>query len=455
MDKIKHPKLVEINIVDLAFDGKSVGHLDGKVCFLKGGLPGEKVLAEITSEKRRFNNGIVRDIINKSDKRINAVCSHFGHCGGCTWQDLDYSDQLYYKEKQVNDCIERIGNLGTVKIHDIIGSDDIFYYRNKMEYSFHTAENDDFTLGLHVRGEFDDIFNLNECHISSEHDEKIVKWFREYVKKNNISVYDVKNHGGYMRFLMLRTTSNTSQLMVNIVTNYGDFPNFEKMVNELTSEFPQITTIVHNQNGQKSNIAIGEIENIFYGPGYIEEKIFDSTFRIKANSFFQTNTKQAQKLYQTGFDMLKPENNDRILDLYCGTGTIGILIAPMVSDVVGVELVSDAVSSARENALINNIENITFYEGFVKDFLREYNNSKIYFDTIIVDPPRAGLNPKALKKLLKMKPKKILYISCNPATFARDAKIIVENGYILPELKPIDMFPHTMHIELASVFYLE
>jgi 23S rRNA (uracil1939-C5)-methyltransferase len=455
MEIKNNPKLVEIDIVDLAFDGKSVGHLDGKVCFLKGGLPGEKVLAEITREKRRFNNGIVREIIKKSDKRIDAVCSHFGHCGGCTWQDLNYSDQLSYKQKQVNDCIERIGGLENVKIHDIIGSENVFRYRNKMEYSFHKAEDDEFTLGLHVRGEFDNIFNLNECHITSEHDADIVKWFREYIKQNNIDVYDVKNHGGYMRFLMLRSTSNTSQLMVNIVTNYGDFPNTDKLIDELTSTFPQITTLVHNQNGQKSNIAVGEIENILFGPGYIEEKLFESTFRIRANSFFQTNSHQAQKLYQTGFDMLKPDATSNILDLYCGTGSIGILIAPLVSAVVGVELVADAVSSAKENASINNTSNISFYEGFVKDFLKENNKTDRYFDIVIVDPPRAGLNPKALKELIKLKPQKILYISCNPATFARDAKTLVESGYNLPELKPIDMFPHTMHIELASVFYLE
>ena len=454
MEIKNNPKLVEIDIVDLAFDGKSVGHLDGKVCFLKGGLPGEKVLAEITREKRRFNNGIVREIIKKSDKRIDAVCSHFGHCGGCTWQDLNYSDQLSYKQKQVSDCIERIGGLESVIIHEIIGSENVFRYRNKMEYSFHKAEDDEFTLGLHVRGEFDSIFNLNECHITTEHDADIVKWFREYIKQNNIDVYDVKNHGGYMRFLMLRSTSNISQLMVNIVTNYGDFPNTDKLIDELTSTFPQITTLVHNQNGQKSNIAVGEIENILFGTGYIEEKLFESTFRIRANSFFQTNSHQAQKLYQTGFDMLKPDATSNVLDLYCGTGSIGILIAPLVSAVVGVELVADAVSSAKENASINNISNISFFEGFVKDFLKENNKTDRYFDIVIVDPPRAGLNPKALKELIKLKPQKILYISCNPATFARDAKTLVESGYNLPELKPIDMFPHTMHIELASVFYL-
>lgn len=454
MRKILNPKLVEIDIVDLAFDGKSVGHLDGKVCFLKGGLPGEKVLAEITREKKRFNSGIVKEILKKSDKRIKAVCSHFGHCGGCTWQDLNYSDQLLYKQKQVNDCIERIGGLDNVKIHDIIGSDDIFRYRNKMEYSFHKSENNDFALGLHVRGEFDNIFNLNECHIASEYDSDIVIWFRNYVKQNNIDVYDVKNHGGFMRFLMLRSTCNTSQLMVNIVTNIGNFPHPDKLVSELTSAFPQITTIVHNQNGQKSNIAVGEIENILYGQGYIEEKLFDSTFKIRANSFFQTNSSQAQKLYKTGFDMLQPDSKSKVLDLYCGTGTIGILISSSVAEVMGVELVADAVSSARENASINNIENISFYQGFVKDFLKENNKMNKYFETVIVDPPRAGLNPKALKELIKLKPQKILYISCNPATFARDAKILVESGYNLPEMKPIDMFPHTMHIELASVFYL-
>ncbi|KAA3632887.1 MAG: 23S rRNA (uracil(1939)-C(5))-methyltransferase RlmD [Calditrichaeota bacterium] len=445
-------KLHEVEITDLAFDGKAVGHIDGKVIFLKGGLPGETVLCEITRDKRRYYNGITREIIKKSEKRIDALCKHFEECGGCTWLDLKYEDQLAYKQKQVKDCIERIGALSGVEIAEIVPSVEQLHYRNKMEYSFNRYD-DTFTLGLHKRGSFHDIFNLDECHISQSTDGDLVRWMRDYIEKNDIPVYDVTEHHGYMRFFMLRQTKQTDQLMVNIVTNYGDFPEKEKLVSEMTQAFPQITTIIHGQNGQKSNIAVAEVEETLYGPGFIEEKLFGKRFRITANSFFQTNSLQAEVLYATGFEMLKPSADDRLLDLYCGTGTIGILVADKVSEVVGVELVSDAVIAAKINAEVNNVANIQFFEGFVKEFLKsDFLKDKSY-NIVIVDPPRAGLNPKALKELVKLNPEKILYISCNPATFARDAQKLVEAGFLLPKVKPVDMFPHTMHIELASVFY--
>lgn len=445
-------KLVELEIVDLAFDGKAVAHMDGKVVFLKGGLPGEKVLAEIVQEKRRYNSGIVREILEKSPKRIEAPCSHFSQCGGCTWQDLNYADQLAYKQKQVNDCLERIGMLEDVIINPIIGSENIFHYRNKMEYSSHTTEDDSFTLGLHVRGAFDQIFDLNECHITSAHDAEIVKWMRAYLEKENIPVYDVKNHIGYFRFLMLRHAQKTDDFMVNIITNYGDLPDEEKLIEEITTAFPFVSTIVHNQNGQKSNIATGEIEKVIYGPGYIEEKINDLTFQISANSFFQTNPIQAAVLYQTGFDMLNAQPTDKVLDLYCGTGSIGLLLAHQVKEVIGVELVGPAIVAAKNNARINNINNVDFLECDAKKFLIENNEAGHDFDIVIIDPPRAGMNPKGLKHLIKLNPPKILYISCNPATFARDAKELVTAGYLLPEVTPVDMFPHTMHIEMVGLF---
>jgi len=445
-------KQIEIEITDLAFDGKSVGYLDGKVVFLNGGLPGETVRAEITRSKPRYNQAIVHEIIRKSDQRVPAVCPHFDHCGGCTWQDLGYEHQLAYKKKQVVDCLQRLGKLGDVEVHDVIGSSELFNYRNKMEFSFHVAPDDSFTLGLHRRGRFDEIFNVEKCYLPQEIASEIVIWMRDYVSQKQIPIYNVFEHTGYMRFLMIRQAKNTDGLMINIVTNKGDFPDEESLVAQMTGTFPQITTIVHNQNGGKSNIATGEIEKVLYGPGYIEERLFDTTFRIRANSFFQTNTRQAETLYQTGFDMLQIDGSKRLLDLYCGTGSIGILLASRVAEVVGVELVPDAVTVARENAEVNNLTNISFFEGFVKDYLREYNQNSSAFDIVVVDPPRAGLHPKALKQLIELHPPTILHFSCNPATFARDAGKLTESGYFLKEVKPVDMFPHTMHIELATVF---
>ena len=444
-------KIIQVTIEDLAFDGKAVAHLDGKVVFLNGGLPGEEVEALVIKSKPRYNQAIVKRIITRAPERIDAICEHFDVCGGCTWQDLDYQRQLHFKQKQVRDCLERLGHLEDTEVLPIIGSDNQFFYRNKMEFSFGQPDDGDFTLGLHHRGCYDAIFDINQCHLQSEISNRLVSWFREWVRQQQIPVYHVHRHEGMMRFFMIRTTSFTDQVMVNIITNYGEIPEVEAMVSHMTTAIPEITTIVHNQNGQKSNIATGEIESVLYGPGYIEEELMESRFRIRSNSFFQTNSRQAEVLYRQGFEMLKATPTDRVLDLYCGTGTIGLLLAPKVAEVIGVELVADAVADARFNAGRNGVSNISFFEGNVKDLLRSGSLGE-GFDTIIVDPPRAGINPKAIKQLIALGAPKVLYISCNPATFARDADKLCESGYHLPSVQPVDMFPHTMHIELVGLF---
>jgi len=445
-------KIIELDITDLAFDGQAVAHLDGKVVFLNAGLPGETVRARITRSKRNFNEAIVLDILKKSDERIEPVCRHFSECGGCSWQDLRYEKQLEIKKNHVVSCIERIGGLDHVTTHDVIGSSEIFGYRNKMEFSFNVHSQLGFTLGLHKRKQYADIFDLTECHLPCEIFGKIVQWFREYIKRNKISVYDVQNHTGSVRFLVIRQAKNTSDLMINIVTNYGECAFAKDLVNEMTSQFPEITTIVHNQNGQKSNIAVGEMETVLFGDGYITEKLLGQSFRIRANSFFQTNSLQAERLYQTAFEMLEPDQKDIVLDLYCGTGTITICLAPMVARVTGVELVEDAITVAWENAGLNHCANVTFVQADVKDFLKNPDNDLNQFDIVISDPPRSGMHPKVLKRLIEIAPEKILYISCNPATFARDAKDIVASGYELPKVQPVDMFPHTRHIETVAMF---
>jgi len=446
-------KLVQLDISDLAFDGKSVGHLDGKVVFCDRGLPGETVLAEITRSKPRYNQATVREIIRKTDARIPPVCSHFGHCGGCLWQDLSYQEQLRYKRKQVVDCLERLGGLSSVQVADAVGAPEQFHYRNKMEFSFHVTPEGGFSLGLHRRGRFDDVFDLERCYLQSELSNEIVAWMRDFVTKERIPVYDVRHHTGFIRFLVIREGKHTGQVMVNIVTNYGDIPGQDKLVTGLTGTFPAVTTIVHNQNGQKSNVATGEIETVLYGPGYIEEEICTWRFRIRTNSFFQTNSIQTGNLYRTALDMLGAKSGDRLLDLYCGTGTISILASLRVSEVVGVELVGESVAVARENAELNDTENILFFQADVQDFLKSPTAAEKRFEIVVVDPPRAGLHPRVLRRILRLVPEKLLYISCNPATFARDAREVTAAGYALSKVIPVDMFPHTKHIELVAMFH--
>jgi 23S rRNA (uracil1939-C5)-methyltransferase len=448
-------KIIEVDIDDLAYDGKSVGRVDGKVVFCNGGLPGERVRAEVVRSKPRYDQARVQEVIRKSDDRIEPRCEHFDYCGGCTWQDLKYERQLFFKKGQVEQCLQRLGRLEKVVVHDVLPSPEQFAYRNKMEFSFNVVDDDEFTLGLHRRGRWDEIFNLEYCHLCSPVYSELAAWMRDYVRREKLPIYHVGEHHGYMRFLVIREGINTGELMVNVVTNYGEFPEPEKLVAEMTARFPGVTTIIHNQNGQKSNIATGEIETVLFGPGFIHEKLSAFTFQIKPNSFFQTNSRQAERLYQTGFDLLTLNGDEEVLDLYCGTGSIGILISPSVGHVTGVELVPDAIEAARVNAAINHVENAAFYEGDVKTILKKAEVADRDFDVVIIDPPRAGLHPKALKRLFELSPKQLLYISCNPATFARDVKELTAHGYRLPDVYPVDMFPHTMHIEVVGLLTLD
>jgi len=445
-------KIVQVEITDLAFDGKAVGHIDGKVIFLDAGLPGETVVAEIVRSKPRYNQATVREIVRRSDARQPAVCPHFDQCGGCAWQDLAYEQQLFFKKKQVTACIERIGGLESVNVTDVIPCKETFRYRNKMEFSFHVVSEKEFHLGLHRRGRYDEIFDLETCYLQSESANKIVHIVRDFVRQKKISVYDIISHQGFMRFLVIRETRQTGQIMVCLVTNFGDLPQVDVLIDTLVKEVPAITTVVHWQNGKKSNVAMAEKETVLYGPGHIEEVLLDRRFRIAAASFFQTNSRQAEVLYSAAFELLQPSADDRLLDLYCGTGSIGILLAPRVGEVVGVELVPEAVNAAKENARLNGVKNTEFIEANATDFLKSVTQTGEHYDVVVVDPPRAGLHPKALKHLIELNPEKLLYISCNPATFARDAGLLAAAGYTMSDVKPVDMFPHTKHIELSCLF---
>lgn len=445
-------ELIELTIDDLAIDGKSVAHMNGKVVFLDTGLPGETVRAKITRARPRYYQAVVREITSRSESRVETVCSHFDICGGCAWQDLDYQAQLDLKQRHVIECLARIGGFENSEVAPVLPSENTFRYRNKMEFSFHVLDDGGFNLGLHQRGRFDEIFDLKACYLQSEVANRIVEHVRAFVTEHKVPVYNVHNHTGYLRFLVIRETSITGQIMVNLVTNMGPFPAVDRLVAGLVEEFPEVVTVVHGQNGKKSNIAVAEVETVMHGPGFIEEELLGRRYKIKANSFFQTNSTQAENLYTTAFSLLQAKPDDRVLDLYCGTGTIGLSLASEVKAVVGVELVPDAVEMAAENAVANNIENVSFFEGHVKEFLRQLPADEPQFDVVIIDPPRAGLDPKSLKRVMALEVPRILYISCNPATFARDAKVLNEAGYGISKVHPVDMFPHTRHIELVALF---
>ncbi|MCP4569293.1 MAG: 23S rRNA (uracil(1939)-C(5))-methyltransferase RlmD [FCB group bacterium] len=449
-------RIIELDIEDLAYNGQAIGYDNGKVTFVKGGLPGERVRAKITKIKKKHNQAKVLEVLIKSPERIDAVCGHYEVCGGCIWQDLGYERQLFYKRNQIESCLKHIGGFDEVVIDDIHPSPEKFFYRNKMEFSFHTCapqySTRGFLLGLHERGRFDKIFDISDCRLQSEMSNRLVIFLREEIERLSIPVYNLIEHHGFLRFVIFREGKNTGQSLLVLVSGAGDFVGKEELVASLQKEFPILTTAVWTVNDTITNIAKGEIREVLFGPGYIEEEVMDLRFRISPGSFFQTNSRQAENLYRRAIELAGLSKNDTLLDLYCGAGAIGICAAGAAGSVVGIDIEEEAIEAAIINAQINNLDNIRFFAGPARKVLSADPLKDMKFDVVINDPPRAGMHPKALKRLIEIDAERLVYISCNPATFARDAAELRLAGYSLGRVTPFDMFPHTMHIELVAHF---
>lgn len=432
---------------------------NGKVIFLDRGFPGETVLAQISQRARRYNRGKTLEILSESPDRIAASCRHFQECGGCSWQDLAYPAQLLQKKKLIVDALQRLGGFENIPVADPLPAESNFFYRNKMEFSFNRDQTTEagFTLGLHHRGEFARVFDISECLLQSKLSNEIVIWLRDFVRQvnsedNSLEAYDVVNHTGFMRFLMIRQSLGTGEVMINIVTTLGDFPHAQRLVDSCLERFPQVTTIVRNMNDRKSNIAYGDEQEILHGPGFIVEVTLGKRFRVYANSFLQTNSSQTETLYSLALAKAGLTGTERVFDLYCGAGTIGICAAEQAAEIIGIELEPTAVRAAIENASDNNVDNIGFIEGGVRETIRERFAELGEADVLFIDPPRAGMHPRAVFHAARLGARRIVYISCNPSTFARDAELFARVNYRLVEVSPVDMFPHTAHIELVSVF---
>jgi 23S rRNA (uracil1939-C5)-methyltransferase len=444
---IKKKDIVELEISDLAYGGTSVAKVDGLVVLIRGGIPGDVVKAEITKKKSNYAEAKIIQITKESELRTKPVCSHFGLCGGCTWQDLKYEEQLKFKTKQVNESLKHIAGLSDPPVQDAIAGEDIFYYRNKMEYAFLPHPDKKLILGLHPRGRFDQVFDLKECFLQSKTANGILDVVRQFAKEKNLTAYENKNQSGLLRFLVIKEGKNTNMTMVNLVTYKGDFLSQDELCNTLLSNFPSVKSIVRNINSRLAQIAIGEEEELLCGERTIIETLGQFTFEISSNSFFQTNSKQAEKLYQVVLNMAELQGDEEVLDLYCGNGTISIFLSQVAKKVIGVESVEESVQNARRNAGLNDISNCEFICGEAKKVLKNFESEKKIFPVAVVDPPRAGLHPDVIKSLLNLKPSKIVYVSCNPTTLARDLKTFCEKDYELENVQPVDMFPHTYHIE--------
>lgn len=465
-------KGVELNleIETLAFGGRGVARADGFVIFVDGALPGQNVHARILRKRKAYAEARTLEITKASLDEVEPRCSHFGECGGCRFQNLDYSAQLKYKRHHVIESLERIGGFCDLPVSDVIASPEQFYYRNKMEYSFgrqrwltreeinsnKISKPRDSALGLHVRGRFDKILDIDECYLQSPSSVEILNSVREFVLEGKIPLYSTQDHTGFWRHLVIREGKNTQDILINLVT--ADDSEYDKDVQALASrlsmQFPQITTIVHNINRGKAQVAVGDEERILFGPGTIKEKIGTRLYQISANSFFQTNTRGAEVLYDKVTEFAGFQGDEIVYDLYSGAGTIALYIADRVREVVGFEVIEAAVKDGFTNCQLNGIENCSFVLGDLKESLQmslEGLPKWGYPDTVIIDPPRTGMHPDVVNQLLELRPKKIVYVSCNPTTFARDAKEVCRFKYVLQKVQPVDMFPMTPHIELIGL----
>ncbi len=441
---------LEIAIDRLSFTGKGIGRVDNFVIFIPHTIPGDIVRAEITARKKRYADARAVEFVRHSEDSIEAKCRHFGICGGCSFQNLPYDLQLEAKEEAVREHIRRIGKIEEPPLAKIVLSEKQFFYRNKMEFSFKPDDEDYLKLGLHHRGEWEKIFDVEECLLQSEISNKIVMHIRDFFKARQIPAYHLSEHHGHLRFMVIRESAATGEIMLILVTNKGDFDYMEEFIEAVTSKFPEMASIVHVINSKKANIASGESEEVIWGKEHITENIGGNKFLIRPSSFFQTNSRQTEILYNLAAEIGEFKSDEKVLDLYTGCGTIAIHIARNVKSVLGIELNPDAIKSAQENADLNDIENCEFIAGDVRKTMDGLINDEQKFDTIIADPPRAGIGHKALVRIFKLKPEKMVYISCNPSTLAADLKELEQNGYRLDKTVPVDMFPHTFHIETVS-----
>ena len=460
---IKRRAELELKIESLAYGGMGVAKKDDFVIFVKGAIPGQIVNARVYKKKKGYAEAQTLNIVSESPNAVEPKCNHFYICSKI--QNLSYKEQLKEKGNQVEDAFQRLGGFKEFKLKKVIEGDPTFNYRNKMEFTFSPHRwvlesepegvDKSFALGLHIPGRYDKILDINNCHIQPEIGNKILQVAREVCNSNSdLKPYDPKTHIGFLRHLMIRYGVNTNQLMVNVVTAYDDINKLSPLTDTLLNKFPEITSLVNNVNTRKADVAFGEFETLLFGKPYIEEKLGNLTFEISANSFFQTNTLQGEVLYNEVLKAADLKGDEIVFDLYCGAGSIALYLAKKAKEVFGFEVIRSSLENATKNAKNNKIKNAVFLKANLDTFFKSGQLPRRIPkpDIVIVDPPRAGMHPDMTNYLHKFKAKKIVYVSCNPTTQARDAKVLYEKGYHIKSAVMVDMFPHTPHIETVVLF---
>jgi 23S rRNA (uracil1939-C5)-methyltransferase len=450
MARARRGDRLSVTIDDLAFGGEGVGRADGYVVFVPGGIPGDRLQVRLQEARARFGRGVIESVEEPSQYRVTPPCPYVGRCGGCRLQHVDYAAQLRFKTKQVADCLARLGGLGAVELRPILAAPETLRYRNKMEFTVAAGPDGAPRVGLHAAERYDEVVDIDRCLIQSDAMNALLAEVRRFFAERRLSVYEQESGEGLLRFAMLREGRNTGEAMANVVTASPAVSELQPLAARLRAAVPATTSVVMNVNPKKASVAVGVEEHLLGGRDHIRESLHGLVFQVSAGSFFQTNTAQAERLFALVLEAAELGGTETVFDLYSGTGAISLLLARRAARVYGVELAEAAVADARRNAEANAIGNCVFRAGEVRHVLPALAAEGVDAEVVVADPPRAGFHPKALRALLALAPRRIVYVSCNPSTLARDLGELARGGYAVDWAQPVDMFPHTPHIEVVA-----
>ncbi len=434
-----------ITIEDIGHNGEGIGRIEGMTVFVEGGVPGDLLKVKIEEVKKNYAIGKIIKIVNPSENRVQPVCPIAEVCGGCQIQQIDYATQLKLKTNRVRANIERIGKLENVIIHNTLGMASPAHYRNKAQFPVGRL-GQEAVIGFYKKGSHE-IIDTESCHIQHAVNDTLISVMKTYIVNHQVSTYDEKTGKGLLRHVLTKVGFSTGEIMVILVTNGRELPGKEDLIENLTANIPGIKSIVQNINTKKGNTILGRECITLYGSDQIVDTLGGLKFNISPLSFFQVNPMQTEVLYGKALEYAGLTGKESVFDVYCGIGTISLFLAKKAKHVYGIEVVEAAIEDAQENARINDIENVTFYAGEAEEVVPKLYKAGIQADVVVVDPPRKGCDEKVLDTIVKMNPERVVYVSCNPATLARDLRYLEDRGYRTVEVQPVDMFPHTAHVE--------
>lgn len=446
--KIKEQDIYEINIIDMGEDGEGIGRIDGFTVFVTGGIVGDTVRVKLTKKKKHYGIGRIIKLVKASEYRVEPPCQHAFTCGGCQIQHMAYDKQLTQKTAVVDACLKRIGKLDSYELEPIIGMEAPYHYRNKGQYPVGLNDSGHVEIGFY-KTKTHQIVDVDRCLIQNDNNNAIINFLRAMIQELGISIYNEKKHKGLLRHIMLRNTKQ-GEWMVVFVTNGSAFPEAQQIIYQLEDKHPEVVSIIQNINRSKGNRVLGFENKVLSGTHIIEDGIGDLTFELSPLSFFQVNPVQTEKLYGKALEYAELKGEETVVDVYCGIGTISLFLAEKAKKVVGVEIVEDAIKDAQANALKNRLTNTEFHAGKAEKVLPKLYKEGLRADVVVVDPPRKGCEKVVLETIASMNPKRIVYVSCKASTLARDLKILGELGYETSKVQPVDMFPHSMHVETVA-----